>query len=56
MITFFIVMFVFVGIISYAWVKGIDETIKYKKENPDANLSEGWLDWDEDKNHTEGKI
>jgi len=56
MITFFIVMFVFVGILSYAWVRGIDAAAKYKEENPDANMSEGWLDWDDDKIHTEDKI
>jgi hypothetical protein len=56
MITFFIVMFVFVAILSYAWVRGIDAAAKYKEENPDANMSEGWLDWDDDKIHTEDKI
>jgi len=31
---------------SYLWVEGIDNAIKYQKQNPDADLSEGWLDWD----------
>ena len=34
------------AIFSYLWVEGIDDTIKYQKENPNADLSEGWLDWD----------
>ena len=43
-------------IISILWVCGIDKQIQYKKENPDTNESEGWLDWDCDKVHTEGDI
>jgi hypothetical protein len=56
MITFFIIMFAFVALLTYAWVRGIDGAIKHKEENPNTNMSEGWLDWDEDKAHTEDKI
>ena len=57
MITVFIVMFVFVAIISYAWVKGIDNM----KENHPDYKGEEFLNWDRenddwDKNHTEGKL
>jgi hypothetical protein len=46
MYSFFILLFIITALISYFWVTSIDETIKYQKENPDADLSEGWLDWD----------
>jgi hypothetical protein len=46
MILVFSIMFIVVVLISISWTNGIDETIKFQKENPDADLSEGWLDWD----------
>lgn len=48
MILVFAIMFIVVFLISISWTNGIDETIKFQKENPDADLSEGWLDWDLD--------
>ena len=44
------------SIISFVWVSLIDKQMKYQKENPDYNPSEGWLDWDDNKATTEGKI
>ena len=38
--------FVIIILISISWVKGIDNSIKYEKENPDADPDAGWLDWD----------
>ena len=57
MITVFIVMFVFVAILSYAWVKGISNM----KENHPDYKGEEFLNWDRknddwDKTHTEDKI
>ena len=46
MIIVFCIMFIVVVLISISLVNGIDETIKFQKENPDVDLSEGWLDWD----------
>lgn len=46
MLLVFLTMFIVVVLISISWVNGIDETIKFQKENPDVDLSEGWLDWD----------
>jgi hypothetical protein len=45
MYSFFILLFIITALICYFWVTAIDETIEYKKNNPDADLSEGWLDW-----------
>ena len=33
-------------LISISWVKGIDNSIKYEKENPNADPDAGWLNWD----------
>ena len=64
MVTFFIVMFVFVAILSYAWVKGISNM----KENHPDYKGEDFLNWDgktaswetekwdDDKTHTEDKF
>ena len=54
MVTVFITMFVLVCIISWAWVKGIDNM---KKNHPDYK-GEEFLNWDRknddwDKTHTE---
>lgn len=46
MILVFAIMFIVVVLISISWTNGIDETIKFQKENPNVDLSEGWLDWD----------
>jgi len=40
------------GVISFLWVSGIDNM---KKNHPDYK-GKDFLDWDDDKNHTEGKI
>jgi hypothetical protein len=57
MITVFIVMFVFVAILSYAWVKGISNM----KENHPDYKGEEFLNWDRknddwNKTHTEDEI
>jgi hypothetical protein len=57
MITVFIVMFVFIAILSYAWVKGISNM----KENHPDYKGEEFLNWDRknddwDKTHTETEI
>jgi len=49
-------MFGITAVISFLWVRGIDKQIQHKKENPDYNESEGWLDWDDDKVTTEGGL
>jgi hypothetical protein len=46
MLSAVLITFSIAALFSYLWVEGIDDTIKYQKENPDADLSEGWLDWD----------
>lgn len=33
-------------LISISWTNGIDNYIKYQKENPDADPDAGWLNWD----------
>ena len=47
-------MFLITAILSWLWVSGIDNQMKYQKDNPNYNPSEGWLDWDTA--HTEGEI
>ena len=32
--------------IAIIWVRGIDNFEKYKRENPDFDPNQGWLDWD----------
>jgi hypothetical protein len=39
-------MFLITAFISIVWVHLIDKHVKFKKENPDYNDEEGWLDWD----------
>lgn len=48
-----LIVLVISGIISWIWVGAIDKQIKYKKENPEYNEKEGWLDWDCNNSHTE---
>jgi hypothetical protein len=43
-------------VISVLWVRGIDSQMKYQKENPDSNPTQGWLDWDDNNVTTEGEI
>jgi hypothetical protein len=50
----YLAMFLITAVISWLWVRGIDRQMKYKKENPDTNESEGWLDWDNA--HTENEL
>jgi hypothetical protein len=52
MIYFFIGMFVSVVIVSWIWVKGIDNM----KENHPDYKGEDFLNWDDNKAHTEDKI
>jgi len=52
MVYVFIGMFVSVVIVSWAWATGIDNM----KENHPDYKGEDFLNWDEDKNHTEGQI
>ena len=48
-------MFIITAVISWLWVRGIDNQMKYQKQNPDHNPSEGWLDWDNEAT-TEGGL
>ena len=41
-----IITFIVTVPIAWLWVNAIDKQIKYKKQNPDYNEEEGWLDWD----------
>jgi len=50
------IMFIVTTIIAWLWANGIDKQMKCKKENPDYKESEGWLDWDCDKSHTESEL
>ena len=52
MVLVFTVMLIVTVSISWLWATAIEKQAQFKKENPDYNESEGWLDWDE--NHTEG--
>jgi hypothetical protein len=54
MVLVFTVMFIITALISWLWANGVDKQIQYKKEHPEYNESEGWLDWD--KAHTEDKF
>ena len=33
-------------LISISWTNGIDKSIKYQNENPNADSDAGWLNWD----------
>ena len=48
----FFIMFCFVALISWLWVRGID----YMEENHPDYKGEDFLNWDDNKNHTEGEI
>lgn len=50
MIAFWFFMFIFVLTISIVWVRGIDNM---KKNHPDYKGND-FLNWDDNKNHTEG--
>ena len=39
-------------IVSIFWVRGIDNM----KQNHPGYKGEDWLNWDDDKNHTEGEL
>ena len=56
MVVSIVITLLVASIISFVWVSLIDKQMKYQKENPDYNPSKGWLDWDDDKATTEGKI
>lgn len=51
-ILYFVFLFFFVGIICWLWVSGIN---KMKEEHPEYK-GEDFLEWDDNKIHTEGKI
>lgn len=46
MIGIFIIMFFITAGLSWLWASAIDKEMKYRKQNPDYNPEEGWLDWD----------
>jgi len=48
----FILMFIITTILCYLWVKGIDNMSK----NHSDYKGEDFLNWDDNKTHTEGKI
>ena len=48
----YLLMVIVVGIISYLWVRGIDNM---KKNHPEYKGGD-FLDWDDNKNHTEGNF
>ena len=50
MVVLFVVMFITVGIVSFLWVKGIDN-MKNKHTN---YKGEDFLDWDDNKVNSEG--
>jgi hypothetical protein len=52
----YLIMFIITAVISILWVRGIDNMDKFQKENPDTNLKQGWLDWDDNKVNTEGDL
>jgi hypothetical protein len=39
-------------LISISWTNGIDKSIKYEKENPNADPDAGWLNWDKQSTKT----
>lgn len=45
-----LIVVVFILLISVVWVNGIDNM---KEKHPDYK-DEDWLNWDDNKNHTEG--
>ena len=47
----FSIMFVFVGLISYSWVRGID----YMKENHPDYKGEDFLNWEDEINNKTGR-
>jgi hypothetical protein len=49
-------MFIITALVSWFWVSAIDREIRHEQENPDYKPGEGWLDWDDDANHTEGPL
>lgn len=46
MILVLTIQFTLVILLALLWVRGIDKTIKYEQEHPDADKNAGWLDWD----------
>lgn len=50
MVVVIIISFTIAAIVSWFWVKGIDNM---KKNHPDYK-GEDFLNWDDNKNHTEG--
>jgi len=49
MIVFFITLFILIIIVSYAWASGISDM---QKNHPEYK-GEDFLDWDDNKQHTE---
>ena len=52
----YLTMFIITAGISWLWASGIDKMTKYQKENPEADLTNGWLDWDDNNVTTEGDL
>lgn len=46
------VMFIIIGFIAWRWVEGID----YMHKNHPDYKGEDFLNWDDNKNHTEGEF
>ena len=52
----FLTMFIIAAGISWLWANGIEKADKYQKENPNVDMTKGWLDWDYETAHTEGEL
>lgn len=50
----FTIMFIITAGIAWLWANGIEKQAQYKKDHPEYNETEGWLDWDDA--HTEGQL
>lgn len=48
------IMFIITAGIAWMWANGIEKQAQYKKDHPEYNESEGWLDWDTA--HTENEL
>jgi len=52
----FLIMFIITAGISWLWANGIEKADKYQKENPNVDMTKGWLEWDDNKVTTEGEL
>jgi hypothetical protein len=46
---------ILITIIAFFWVSAIEKSIKYYKDNPEADPNSGWLDWDIKKDNFKNK-